>query len=169
MATLPITTTAAAWAALKWERGQLDRTNSRLMPLGVMRSPRTPGIYRMTWTGTADWAKLDKHLLVKASKRIADRRLDFSDRTPPVLLTIGRSTNIHKRIRQHFGSNLHNNRMLSRLGQLLPAMTQEQIIELARVNLSIAWVVVADWIERCLLEKYGVGLDRPLLDLEAEH
>jgi len=138
------------------------------MPIAAATAPRVPGLYRMTWTG-ASWSQATNSLPVKASKRVADRQLDLHGMQPPILLTIGRSTNIHKRIRQHFGSNPNNNRVLYRLGLLFPALTAAPIRQLAVTDIRVDWVPIADWVQRCLLEKFGVATTTPILDIEAEH
>ncbi|HEV3383999.1 MAG TPA: hypothetical protein VG097_04250 [Gemmata sp.] len=168
MARLPYQETTAAWAALQWATGKLVSTNSRTKPLTVIEAPRVPGLYRMTWTGLDDWANIERTLVVKASVKVDDPKLDFSDRTPPVLLTIGRTTNIYNRLRQHFSTNRHSNRVLSRLRQL-SALPLEDLLDLIRKNIKTEWVAVPGWIERCLLEKFGVVTEWPVLDLEAEH
>ena len=169
MATLPTQPVAAAWAGLQWQSGVYERTASITKPLAVRAAPVVAGLYRMTWTGAADWSRLEKVLPVKASLKVPDRVLDFSDRTPPVLLTIGRTTNIHNRLRQHFGTNRHSNRVLARFGLILPSLAQDDIRELARTNLSVEWVSVACWAERCVLEQYGLAIGVPLFDIDAEH
>lgn len=169
MAKLPTTPVATTWATLKWQRDVYERTNSITKPLAVRAAPAEAGLYRMTWTGITDWELLAKVLPVKASLQVPDRVIDFADRTPPVLLTIGRTTNIYNRLRQHFSTNRHSNRVLARFGLILPSLTQDDIRELARINLSVEWVPVACWAERCILEQYGLAIGLPLFDLDAEH
>jgi hypothetical protein len=170
MAKLPAQSIASSWGALQWQSGvYVVATNSATKPLIVQAAPREAGLYRMTWTGTADWGKLSKILQVRAAgKKLMG--LDFAHCQPPVLLTIGRTTNIHNRLRQHFSTNPYSNRVLTRLTSLLPGSTSPDTIrELARVNLSVEWVPVACWVDRCLLEHYGLVTGLPLLDIDAEH
>ena len=171
MANLPQSQTADLWRVLEWRQGRLAETRSNANPVEVANAPASSGLYQMTWDGDGaqDWAMLNKTRPVSASVRVPDRQLDFSDRERPVLLTLGRTTNIYKRIRQHFGNNRHNSRVLSRLGQILPGLSGDEIRLLAIRNLRIEWVVVASWVERCLLEKYGAAIGRPILDIDAEH
>jgi hypothetical protein len=169
LVTLPTTPIAEFWASLNWSSGALVATNSRVKPLAIASAPRLPGIYRMTWLGAEDWVRLAKVIEVKASVKVMDARLDFSSRMPPVLMTVGRTTNIYERLRQHFSTNPHNNRVLSRLRKLLPELELMAILDLARNNLLVEWVAVPSWIERCLLENYGLVNDLPVLDLDAEH
>ena len=117
---LPSKPTADLWSDLKWSSGRLTETRNKNLPLEVKEAPKRPGLYRMTWDGETDWSLVLKSLLVKSSLRVADRQLEFDDLPPPVLLTIGKTTNIHKRLREHFGTNPNNNRVVKRLGDLIP-------------------------------------------------
>lgn len=136
----------------------------------LTEAPHCPGIYRLTWeAATDDWRLLQKTVSIRASARVSDPTLDFGEMIPPILLTIGRATDVHIRFRQHFGTNPHNNRVIKRLSSLMPGKSLEEMRDIAIRNLLIEWAIVTDWRERWVLEKYGCGLGAPLLDFEAEH
>ena len=168
MECMGITDTPGLWAALKWSSGHLSRTNRLIQPLEVTESPRAPGIYRFTWDG-AEWHVLQKTFTVRSSRKVVDPTVDFSDMMPPVVLTIGRATDMHARIRQHFGTNLNNNRVIKRLSGIMPGKSADEIRDIAIQNLVVEWVIERDWRKRWVLERYGCGIEAPLLDFEAEH
>jgi hypothetical protein len=122
----------------------------------------------MRWTGPG-WLILQKFRRVKASKRIHDPSLDFSDLLPPVVLTIGRSCNLFDRLRQHFSDNPNNNRVWKRLVEIAPSLPHDQLRELIIQDLVVDWVVISGWVERCVLERYGCAVHRPIFDIDAEH
>jgi hypothetical protein len=170
MAQFPKQPTASLWSGLQWTRSDLVKTKTKNQPLAAKEAPSTPGLYRMTWIGTEGWDSVRKTMCVKSTLKVADRTLEFEELRPPVLLTIGKSTDIRERIGQHFGTNPNNNRVISGLGHLLlPKPVYEDLIEIVRCNIRVEWVEVASWVDRCLLEKYGCSVERPILDLEAEH
>jgi hypothetical protein len=145
------------WNDLRWESAPLERAASTSQPLDIPQSPKTAGVYKMTWHDIDCWKQLPKQITVKASVRVQTPVLDISSLDPPVVLTIGRTTSIRSRIRQHFGTNRNNNRALMRIRQLIP-------------DLDIAeWVRIDKWVDRCLLEKSGVCITLPIFDLDAEH
>jgi hypothetical protein len=124
----------------------------------------------MYWTDEDSWKTVRKSFSVKSTLKVEDRELEFKNLSPPVLLTIGKTTNLYERVRQHFGTNPNNNRIIRRLGHLLvPKPVYDDLIELVTRSLQFDWVEVASWVDRCLLEKYGCSIDRPILDLQAEH
>jgi hypothetical protein len=169
MAKLPEKPVAELWSTLTWTSAQLVRTKNKNLPLAIKEAPKQAGLYRMTWKGAEDWTLVLKTLHVKATLKVADRILEFAERVPPILLTLGKTTDIHGRIAQHFGTNPNNNRVISRLGQLLPKPAYDALLLLILNNIKVEWVVVENWVERCLLEKYGAATFLPILDLEAEH
>jgi hypothetical protein len=160
---------AKAWSDLRWTSGRLVRTRSKTQPLAVAEAPHYAGLYRMTWLGVDSWRKVTTTLRVKASNKIGDPYICLSDLTPPIVLTIGRATDVRKRIRQHFGCNHRNNRMLTRLRQILPDLSSDETLSRAREDLVVEWVLVPCWRLRSLLEKYGAAVAAPVFDLDAEH
>lgn len=167
MARLPDRDTMMLWSELCWHRDRLVETGSKTGPVCAEHAPSKAGLYRVTWTG--NWPSLPETYRAQATRRISDPTVALTDLRPPVRLSIGRTTDIRKRIRQHFGSNENNNRMLQRLRQICPSKCDEEIRKIAIENLSIEWVELPDWIERCLLESYGKANERPIFDLDAEH
>jgi hypothetical protein len=169
MEALPARETAGLREALVWQTGRLEATNARGEPLCVRNAHRGPGLYRMTWREAETWARAQKERLARATPQIEDPRLNLEALLVPVTLTIGRSTNIYYRIRQHFGTNRNNNRVLLRLQELFPASPLDDVRDIARASLKIEWVPVASWVERCVLERYGCATQRAVLDIDAEH
>jgi hypothetical protein len=148
------------WSALQWKQGSIKESDSL---------PSCAGLYRISWASASAWNGVRTKRLVKAAKSLGDQWLDFSDRKPPVVLTIGRTLNIKKRIGQHFGTNPHNNRVIRRMAEILPGRQRDELLRLAHEALEVEWVAVSNWVSRCRLEKYGCALDAPIFDLEAEH
>jgi hypothetical protein len=173
VAELPPVGTPKLWEALRWTEARITRTGSQVQPLVVEGAPRAPGLYRMSWVGP-DWARLGRVREVQASSKVADPILDLSSMTAPVELTVGRSLNLYERLRQHFGTNSNNNRVWSRLRALFQddpnqKHPEDQLRALVAANVQVQWVTVDSWVERCLLERYGCSVLRPVLDLDAEH
>jgi len=123
----------------------------------------------VTWEGVEDWSKLPRQVSVMASARISDAFISIERIQPPVLLTIGRTTEIHGRIREHLGTNSNNNRLFMRLKRLFSELPDDAVRVVAQRNLLVEWVPVASWSHRCLLERYGSVVCTPLFDLDAEH
>lgn len=168
MEALPQHQTATLWKTLAWQSARLEPTNSRQEPLCVPGAHRGPGIYRMTWCEESTWADAQKQRLVNATAAIADPRLDLDSLSVPVILTIGRSTNVYVRIRQHFGANRNNNRIFTRIQELFPVLAPEETREIAQASIGIEWAPVASWAERSLLERFGCATERPVFDIDAE-
>jgi hypothetical protein len=145
-----------SWDDLQWSSSPFVRAASINRPLDIPQSPNAPGLYMMTWLGVDGWRLLPKHITVKATVKVQTPILDFSSLNPPLVLTIGRTTAIRKRIRQHFGTNQNNNRALMRFRQLLPDLEISELLEIICNNVRIDWVCVDNWVHRCLLEKAGV-------------
>jgi hypothetical protein len=158
-----------SWQALQWSSAELRRTTSVNQPLDIPNAPYLPGLYRMIWHGLDDWQKLPKQISVKASVKVQNPVLSYSTITPPIVLTIGRTTSIRKRIRQHFGTNRNNNRALMRIRNLCPDLDLSSLLDLILKNVRIEWVTIDNWVDRCLLEKSGVISEIPIFDLDAEH
>ena len=162
-------TECPCWQFLQWRTSELRRANSGNLPFDIPDAPNHPGLYRMIWHGVDDWKMLPKQMAVKASVKVQTPVLDYSSLTPPVVLTVGRTTRIRRRIRQHFGTNPNNNRALMRLRQLLPDLELARLLDMVLRNIRIDWVTVDQWVDRCLLEKSGVVNEMPIFDLDAEH
>ena len=160
---------ATMWKGLEWASGRLVLKRRKGEPLEAEHAPTKPGLYRMTWDGVDDWKGLAAHITVLASRKIADPRLNIQQLQPPVLLTIGRTTDIYGRIREHLGTNENNNRFFMRLKRMLPHLTDEGIRQAAVRSLLVEWVAVPNWSHRCLLERYGSVVCTPLFDIDAEH
>jgi hypothetical protein len=122
----------------------------------------------MVWRGER-WTELAQSRHVKASSQVTNPVLSLEGVTPPVDLTIGRSCNVYRRLRQHFGTNANNNRVWARLRELATGITEEQLRKLVVEEVEVEWVEVASWVKRCILERYGCSIHRPVLDLDAEH
>jgi hypothetical protein len=157
------------WNDLRWESAPLERAASTSQPLDIPQSPKTAGVYKMTWHDIDCWKQLPKQITVKASVRVQTPVLDISSLDPPVVLTIGRTTSIRSRIRQHFGTNRNNNRALMRIRQLIPDLDIAALLDIVCKNVKIEWVRIDNWVDRCLLEKSGVCITLPIFDLDAEH
>ncbi len=160
---------ASLWNSLEWASGRLVLKARKGEPLEVSEAPKVAGLYRVTWDGLDDWNRLPSHIMVMASRRITDSRLSIQHLQPPVLLTIGRTTEIYGRIREHLGTNENNNRLFTRLKRLLANLRDDEIRHLAMRNLVVEWVAVPTWSHRCLLERYGSVVSMPLFDIDAEH
>lgn len=160
---------AAMWFGLEWTSCRLVMKDRNGEPLEAERAPKKPGLYRITWDGLNDWSALPAQITVKASRKIADPHLDIRQLQPPVLLTIGRTTDVYGRIRQHLGRNENSNRVFMRLKRMLSLLNDEEIRQMAMRNLLVEWVAVASWSHRCLLERYGSVVCTPLFDIDAEH
>jgi hypothetical protein len=158
---------AAIWEGLEWTSGRLVLKQRKGEPLEAEHAPKKPGLYRITWDG--DWKGLPAQITVMASRKIADPLLHIEQLQPPVLLTIGRTTDIYGRIRQHLGTNENSNRLFMRLKRMLSHLTDAEIRLAAMRNLLVQWVAVPMWSHRCLLERYGSAVCTPLLDIDAEH
>ncbi len=170
MTNLPTVDVATLWNSLEWVRGGLQRTRSVTCPLCVTEAPKAAGLYRVAWILDEGWERLSKVFHARATKRIVDPSVGFAALQPPIVLSIGRTTNIFSRIRQHFGNNRNSNRILSRLRQISPSeWTDEDVRGAAAKSLQVEWAVVPNWVERCLLESYGKAIQSPILDLDAEH
>lgn len=170
MSTLPNATTSELWAMLSWTLSHFTVSSNKGQPLDIPEASATGGLYRMTWVGREEWPLIAAaKRQVAASAKVDGPQLQLGELTPPVWLTIGRTTGIRKRLRQHFGTNTNNNRMIQRLGNLLPGRNYSELCNLVVRNISVEWVEVPSWIERCLLEHYGLALLRPIFDLDAEH
>jgi hypothetical protein len=109
------------------------------------------------------------HITVMASRKIADPFLNIEQLQPPVLLTIGRTTDIYGRIREHLGTNEKSNRLFMRLKRMLSHLTDAEIRQAAMRRLLVEWVAISSWSHRCLLERYGSVVYMPLFDIDAEH
>jgi len=166
---LPLDPTPALWHALQWQVGALVRTQRAQEPLEVEGAPRAAGIYKITWLNADTWGAVLHSRPVAAAAAIEDPVLHFDGLLPPVLLSVGRATNLYARLRQHFGNNPNNNRLLARLASVLPNATRDELRTAALESLEVSWALVPDWVQRHLLECYACGVLRPLLDVEAEH
>lgn len=56
-----------------------------------------------------------------------------------------------------------------RLRELATGMTEEQLRTLVVEEIEVEWVEEGSWVKRCILERYGCSIHRPVLDLDAEH
>lgn len=166
---MPAQETPLLWQALRWEKGALSETRAVNQPLHVEEAPQGPGLYRMIWKDSVSWKDARKERMAKATPLIGDARLDFSNLSPPISLTIGRSTNLYTRIRQHFGTNPNNNRLFTRLQELFPTLAPADLRRVAKTSIEVSWVSVEAWTERCVLELYGCATERPIFDIDAEH
>lgn len=160
---------AAMWAALEWISDRLVFKDRKGEPLEAEHAPKKPGLYRITWDGVDDWKGVPASITVMASRKITDPLLNIQQLDPPVVLTIGRTTDIYARIRQHFGINEKSNRLFMRLKRMLPLLTDGEIRQAAKRNLMVEWVAIPSWSHRCLLERYGSVVCTPLFDIDAEH
>ena len=166
---MPLPSRCPDWAKLEWTVSQLLRTESSNQPLDIPDAPNAAGLYKMTWHGTEGWRTVRKEITVKATVRVQTPILDYSSLRPPLVLTVGRTTAIRKRIRQHFGTNPHNNRALVRFRQLLPDLQLDDLLGILIRNVRVEWVRIDSWVDRCILEKAGVVSELPIFDLDAEH
>lgn len=137
MHTLTTFDVAAEWVGLEWTAERLVLKSRKSEPLEAENAPESPGLYRVTWDSVADWASLPEHVDVTASRTIADPRLSIPGLQPPVLLTIGRTTNLRKRIRQYFGGNDNSNRLFMRMARLLVHLPADEIRRVAMRSLLI--------------------------------
>jgi len=166
---MPVNPTPALWDALQWQNDALVLTARIQEPLEAPTAPRRAGIYKITWTNAESWAAIQHNRPVAAAAAIEDPVLHFDDLEPPVLLSVGKATNLYLRLRQNFGNNPNNNRILRRLAAVLPNADNDELRELAVASLHVSWTIVPDWIQRHLLECYACGVLRPIFDVEAEH
>jgi len=170
MANLPNVSVKVLWDQLSWGQTELCKTQSRNSPLEGEDLPRAAGLYKISWVDDSTWNQVEKSFHVQGAKCIEDVTIHFSERLTPCVLTIGKTTNLHERIRQHFGTNKNNNRMLKRLHLVMPGLTDEDIREICLKSLRVDYAEVSDWIERSLLESYGESSEVSIFDLvDAEH
>ena len=169
MPALPTRPISDIWQTLAWETGAIVEACSKNRPLAVQGAPGRAGIYRISWVGAEAWASAQHVYLSRGSSKIPDLRIDVNPRVPPLVLSIGRTTDLRKRLRQHFGDNENNNRILGRMRGLLPGRSDAEIRDIAAHSLKVEWVVVECWIQRCLLEAFGKAVEAPVLDIDAEH
>jgi len=170
MGELPREETAELWERLLWNTGHFSLVPSVRKAMDLPAAPASAGLYRMTWVGLEEWSVLSAGTLhVGASQKIEDPQLIMANLRPPVLLTIGRTTNIRERLRQHFSVNPNHNRVGKRLGSLLSDLDFAEVCTLAARNIVVDWVEIESWVARCLLEAYGKAVFKPILDLDAEH
>ncbi len=160
---------ATMWKGLGWTCGRLELKVRRGEPLEVVDAPKKPGLYQVTWDGVDDWKGLPAQITVMPSQKIADPYINIQQLQPPVLLTIGRTTNIYGRIRQHLGTNENSNRLFMRLKRMLSHLSDDELRQAAMRSLRVEWVKVPSWKHRCLLDRYGSVIRTPLFDIDAEH
>ncbi len=160
---------SAKWDELKWGSGRLVSVSRKVEPLEVPGIHPIPGLYRITWVGIEDWPLFPKMIRVEASPDIFDPVLKLEGVMPPALLTLGRAKDVYARIRQHFGTNENNNRLLKAMRKLFPDRHDDELRNLAQRNLLIEWAYVGDWLDRCRFEHYGCAMGVPLCDGYAEY
>ncbi len=167
---LPYAPAHKLWNNLKWRVVSPQMTEGRIKPLAFPEAPTTAGLYRVTLIDQ-DWWKdrSGKILSVKATRRIDDAHLDSGLWRVPVLLTIGKTADLRTRLRQHFGSNDKNNRLLTRLRSLFSDLADDSIRRKSLEGLCIEIAECPDWRRRFLAEHYGSAACQPLFDFEAEH
>ncbi|HRJ09237.1 MAG TPA: hypothetical protein PK490_18365 [Prosthecobacter sp.] len=161
--------TPELWNSLNWQTVDLVPHTASTKPIVALRCPQDAGLYRITLIDSKWWALASSDVPIKASKKIADGRLESAFWNVPVVLTIGRTTSLKGRLEQHFGTNDKNNRVMKRLSAAFPQLTENQIRESAVSGLLVEVCRIEDWTSRFLLERYGCSLLKPFLDFEAEH
>ena len=166
---LPVNPTPELWGALQWQDEDLVLTARIQEPLEAPTAPRAAGIYKITWTNAETWAAIQHNRPVGAAAAIEDPVLYFDDLHPPVILSVGKATNLYTRLRQDFGNSPNNNRLLRRLATVLLNADNNELRAVAVASLQVAWTIVPDWVQRHLLECYACGQLRPIFDVEAEH
>ncbi|HEV8716596.1 MAG TPA: GIY-YIG nuclease family protein [Candidatus Binatia bacterium] len=166
---LPFEPAHELWNNLIWSTVQSAKAKGSNYPLEFMGAPNAAGLYRVSLINEDWWAQRTALIPVKASGRITDPHLNADLWQFPVLLTIGKTTNLKVRLRQHFGINDNNNRLLKRLLTLFPKLTAGEIRQRSLVGLHVEVVVCPDWRHRFLAEHYGAALCQPLFDFEVEH
>lgn len=169
MAIPPTTPTQELWHALEWHKIRIQAHTAKNRPIIAINCPKVAGLYSVSLTDGNWWQEAHNEIVIKASKTILDNVIEKRYWNIPVLLTIGRTTNLSKRIEQHFGRNSNNNRLLKRLQLLFRTYSDSQIRKKAITGLEIRVTTVQNWTERFLLEKYGCAVERPIIDFEAEH
>jgi hypothetical protein len=168
-ALLPRQQVAELWDGLTWHAAKLKIAQSKNRPFIPEGTPAASGLYRITWINDQTWRGVSKTFTARGAKAIANLSVSFSNRSVPCVMTIGRTTNLRKRLRDHFGSNPNNNRFLTRLRQVMPGQPDGELRVLAAESVRVEWVAVTSWVERSLLEVFGKAIQVPIFDLDAEH
>ena len=170
MPALPSTSITELWSNLNWTNIAPREEPGLQFPFTKINIPAVPGLYRLTWHNTDEWPQTIKSIRVKATPLIVDPVLTFADSQPPVVLSIGRTTNLKNRLSQHFSKNKNSNRFLKRMRQILPdEMDDDAIRELSRQSINLEITSIDCWVQRCQLERYGTVVHHPIFDFDAEH
>jgi hypothetical protein len=163
---LPFPPACELWENLSWRTVELSVRDRITSPVVFPLAPAEAGIYRVTLVDDSFWSsRVNEKISVRATRRVLDPELATSGWKAPVVLSIGKTTNLSKRLAQHLGNNPNNNRLLRRLRQLAPGFDRETDLALLRFEVAL----VPDWRKRFLLEAYGTALHQSLLDFTAEH
>lgn len=168
--TLPHPETSTLWQNLEWRTVVPTIRDQKTSPVIFEDAPKAAGLYRVTVHCSDFWsAQKADSVAVSATKSIEDPSLIPGRWDPPVVLTIGKTTQLHQRLAQHLGNNKHNNRLLRRLRHLFPRLDDSAIRNACARHMTFEIVEEPDWRERFLLELYGTAKQQSLLDFTAEH
>lgn|GEM_PF-4491404 len=157
------------WNAIRW--------NSITIWPGVKFSGAVsqPGLYRVRLKKSSNlvispWqVKACKKLKSEIPVGMTGLPIYFTGLSAQNWLSIGKTTDINKRLCQHLGTNPNNNRLFRCFKQLLEPKKDDFVREFIREHVVIEYVVETDWIKRDLLESYGKAILKPLFDIKAEH
>jgi hypothetical protein len=149
----------ACWNKIDWREADLNQLSS---------VTATPGLYRVKLSHVPKNIKCK--YIIPACKRLGDLAIVLSDIAEGNWLSIGKTTNIRKRLMQHLGNNPNNNRLTRCFGKLIEENPEHEGLRKIIINsIQVQFTEVDNWLERDLLESYGKAILKPLFDISAEH
>ena len=151
------------WDSLQWKRLE-KKDGVTVLP------PALPGLYRLF---------LRKNKKIKSFPEVCicnnrDTKLEGKNifNGNEIVLSIGKTKTLRKRLGQHFGNNFRNNRLKTRCIQFFGNTKGIENISLDNLDdyeMYLEYIIIPDWWQRDLLESYGKAIHRCLFDLEIEH
>ena len=149
-----------AWESLQWQ-GLEKKDGATVLP------PASPGLYRLV---------LKKNEKIKRFSQVricnnSDAGLkgeNIFNVNDEIILSIGKTKSLRKRLGQHFGNNSCNNRLKNRCIQFF-GIENISLDNLGDYEMYLQYIIITDWWKRDLLESYGKAIHSCLFDLEIEH
>ena len=121
--------------------------------------PNKPGIYRLI-------LKIERQIPDDYKVCSKDDATITGNLPAGIILSVGKTKTLRKRIKQHFGDNKYNNRLRKRLGNI-----GIKVKDFSSNNdkVQLQYCVIDNWWKRDLLEAYGRAITCAFFDLEIEH